>query len=210
MTKLLIATNNPHKVAEYRQIFSDLAVTITYLAEVGIRLDPEETGTTFEENAIIKARAFARASDLLVLADDSGLEVDALHGEPGIYSARYGQTARDDHVGRYRLVLDKLLAKNVPWAQRTARFRCVVALATKERVVGTVAGTVEGYINYEPRGQHGFGYDPIFFVPGFNQTLAELSPAQKHSISHRGRAARAAIPLLERLATGCGEKTVRA
>jgi XTP/dITP diphosphohydrolase len=208
MTKLLIATNNPHKVAEYSQIFANLAVAITYLAEAGISLDPEETGTTFEENAIIKARAFAQATDLPVLADDSGLEIDALNGEPGVYSARYGHTAKDDHVGRYQIVLDRLTAKDIPWAQRTARFRCVIALAIKEHLVGTAAGTVEGYIDYEPRGQNGFGYDPIFFVSEFNQTLAEMPSAQKHSISHRGRAARAAIPLIERLVVEIGKKAV--
>lgn len=199
MIKILIATNNPHKLDEYKEIFANLPVTITCLADEGITLDPEETGTTFEENAIIKAQAFAQVSDLPVLADDSGLEVDALDGEPGIYSARYGNTAKEDHVGRYRIVLDKLAAKNPAWPERTARFRCVVAVATKQNLIGTVEGTVEGFINYDARGLNGFGYDPVFFVPEFNQTLAEMPPTQKHSISHRGRAARAAIPLIEQL-----------
>jgi XTP/dITP diphosphohydrolase len=197
MVKLLIATNNPGKWREYKEILIHLPVTLTSPAHEGITLDPEETGLTFEENAIIKARAFAQASGLLTLADDSGLEIDALGGEPGIYSARYGHTAKDDHVGRYQLVLDKLAAKNVPWAERTARFRCVVALATRKQLVGTAQGTVEGFIAYEPKSDNGFGYDPIFFVPAFNQTLAEMTSAQKHSISHRARATRAAIPLLE-------------
>jgi XTP/dITP diphosphohydrolase len=197
MVKLLIATNNPGKWREYQEILAPLPLVLTSPANEGIRLDPEETGLTFAENAMIKAKAFAQASGLLTLADDSGLEIDALDGEPGIYSARYGHTAKDDHVGRYQLVLDKLAAKNVPWAERTARFRCVVALATTERLVGTTHGTVEGFIAYEPKGDNGFGYDPIFFVPEFNHTLAEMASAQKHSISHRARAARAAIPLLE-------------
>ncbi len=205
MTELLIATNNLHKVTEYSQIFSDLPVALTYLANVGINLDPEETGTTFEENAIIKALAFAQATDLLVLADDSGLEVDALNGEPGVFSARYGHTAKDDHAGRYQLVLNRLAVKDVPWRERTARFKCVITLAIKECLVGTVEGTVEGYIAYEPKGQHGFGYDPVFFIPEFNQTMAQISSAQKHSISHRGRAAQMAIPLIERLLEEIGD-----
>lgn len=199
MIKLLIATNNSHKLEEYRQIFSELPLLITSLAQAGITLDPEETGTTFEENAIIKAQAFAQLSDLPTLADDSGLEVDALGGEPGVYSARYANTAKDDHSGRYQIVLDKLAAKNTPWAERTARFRCVVALATKESLIGVAEGTVEGFIAYEPKGEGGFGYDPIFFVPEFGQTLAQVPSAQKHQISHRGRAARASIPLIQRL-----------
>ncbi len=197
MTKLLIATNNPHKRQEYGEILAGLAVDITFPAEEGLELEPEETGLTFTENAIIKARAFAQASGLLTLADDSGLEVDALAGEPGVYSARYGQTAKEDHTGRYQLVLDKLATKNVPWPERTARFRCVVAVATPAGVVGTAQGTVEGFIAYRPKGSGGFGYDPIFYVPEFNQTLAQVPSAQKHSISHRDRAGRAAIALVE-------------
>ncbi|MCB0212266.1 MAG: RdgB/HAM1 family non-canonical purine NTP pyrophosphatase [Anaerolineae bacterium] len=198
MKKLLIATNNPHKLEEYREIFAALPLTITSLAEEGIELDPEETGTTFVANAIIKAEAFAQESHLLTLADDSGLEVDALNGEPGVYSARYGDTHKDDHIGRYQIVLDKLVANNVPWAERTGRFRCVVALASQEDgVIGTVDGAVEGYIGYEPKGQNGFGYDPIFYFPEFDKTLAEVPAELKHTVSHRGRAARAAIPIIE-------------
>lgn len=197
--KLLIATNSPHKIEEYREILEMLPVVLTTPVEENISLYPKETGATFEENAIIKAQAFAQASGLLTLADDSGLEVDALAGEPGVYSARYGETARRDQVGRYRLVLKKLAARNVPWAERTARFRCVIAIATREEVVGSAQGTIEGFIAYEPKGSHGFGYDPIFHVPEFDQTLAQLSSEEKHRISHRGRAARAAIPMLKPL-----------
>jgi XTP/dITP diphosphohydrolase len=145
---LLIATNNAHKMEEYAEIFAELPVVITGLADEGISLDPEETGTTFKENAILKAQAFAQVSEKLILADDSGLEVDALNGEPGVHSARYANTARDDHVGRYQLVLDKLAAKNVPWARRTARFKCVIAVATNQRLIGTVEGTIEGFISH--------------------------------------------------------------
>lgn len=199
MVKLLIATNNPHKIEEYQEILVGLPVELTYPANEGIILDPEETGTTFEANALIKARAFVEASGLLTLADDSGLEVDALGGEPGVYSARYGDTAKNDHTGRYQLVLDKLAAKNVPWVERTARFRCVVALARQDKPIDTVEGTVEGFIAYEPKGGEGFGYDPVFYVPEFDQTLAQMTSAEKHRISHRGRAARAALPLIKRL-----------
>lgn len=197
MLKLLIASNNHNKVKEYQEILADLPIAVTYLADEGITLDPEETGVTFEENALIKAEAFAAASGLLTLADDSGLEVDALGGEPGVYSARYGGTAKNDHVGRCHLVLDKLAARNIPWDQRTARFRCVIALATPQQVIGTVEGTVEGVIDYDLKGSNGFGYDPIFFVPELNQTLGQTPGAVKHQISHRGRAARAAAEVIE-------------
>lgn len=204
MLKLLIASNNHNKVKEYQEILADLPVAVTYLADEGITLDPEETGVTFEANAIIKAEAFAAASGLLTLADDSGLEIDALDGEPGVYSARYGGTAKNDHVGRCHLVLDKLAAKNIPWGQRTARFRCVIALAVPEQLIGTVEGTVEGIIDYELKGSNGFGYDPIFFVPELNQTLGQAPGTVKHQISHRGRAARAAAEVIERWVKGLG------
>ena len=199
MSKLLIATNNAHKLAEYQEIFSNLPLTFTNPRAEGLSLDPEETGTTFVENAKIKALAFAATSGLPAMADDSGLEVDALDGAPGVYSARYGNTAKDDHQGRYQLLLQQLAEKNVLWAQRTARFKCVIAIAVDDAVIGVVDGAVEGFISTKPKGTNGFGYDPVFFVPEFEQTMAELSPAVKHSISHRGRAARAAIPLIENL-----------
>ncbi len=193
--KLLIGTNNVGKIEEYSEIYADLPVTLTSLAAEGIDLDPEETGTTFEANAILKVKAFSETCDLLTLADDSGLEIDALNGEPGIYSARYGNTAKHDSVGRYQIVLDKL--RDVPWDQRTARFRCVIALAYRGEVLGTVDGTTEGFIADGPKGTSGFGYDPVFFYPPFNATFGEVSSAQKHPISHRGRAAELAIPLIE-------------
>jgi XTP/dITP diphosphohydrolase len=197
MTKLLIATNNPGKLHEYQEILADLPVTLTWPAAEGLTLDPEETGQTFEENAIIKATAFARASGLLTLADDSGLEIDALGGEPGVYSARFGGTAKNDHVGRYQLVLTKLA--NVPPEQRTARFRCVVALADGAHLLDTAQGAVEGVIAFAPQGDNGFGYDPIFFVPELNYTMAQLTSTDKHRISHRARAVQAARPLLEQV-----------
>ncbi len=197
--KLLIATGNPHKIEEFAAIFAaaDLPFEITFPANEGLMLEPEETGSTFAENAIIKAQAFAEASGLLTIADDSGLEVDALGGEPGVYSARYGNTPKDAHQQRYELVLEKL--RDVPDDRRTARFRCVLAIASPQQVIDVVAGTVEGVITHAPAGKNGFGYDPIFWVPEFGQTLAQVAADEKHRISHRGKAARAAVPILKTL-----------
>lgn len=195
--KLLLATNNLHKIEELQEILANLPLQLTHPAQEGLLLDPEETGTTFEENALIKAEAFAQASGLLTLADDSGLEVDALNGEPGVYSARYGNTAKHDHEGRNQRVLHQLA--DVPWEQRTARFRCVMAICGPDKIWGTVDGTLEGLIVHEPKGQNGFGYDPIFFVPELGSTIAELEPTEKHKISHRGRAGNAAAALLRQL-----------
>jgi XTP/dITP diphosphohydrolase len=197
VTKLLVGTNNPGKVREYLEILAGLNLELTSLAEHGLTLEPAETGTTFTENAILKARAFAAASGLPTLADDSGLEVDVLNGEPGLFSARYGATGRGEDARRCQLVLTKL--REVPWERRTARFRCVVALSHPNGALETSEGVLEGVIAYEPKGRLGFGYDPIFYVPDFDRHLAELTPEQKHQISHRGRAVRAAMPLIQRL-----------
>ena len=197
--KLLIATNNPGKVREYQELLEDLpiAVEITYPAQEGLALEVEESGETFEENARLKALAFAQASGLLTLADDSGLEVDALDGAPGVRSARYAGPDAND-VDRYRKLLGELAG--VPATQRSARFRCVVALAQPDDQIHTEDGTCEGEIGYAPRGTHGFGYDPVFVVEGYGgRTMAELSPEIKNRISHRGRALAAILPTLERL-----------
>jgi XTP/dITP diphosphohydrolase len=195
MTKLLIATNNPGKLREYQEILASLPVELLSPADTGLALDPEETGSTFQENAIIKAQAFAQAGGLLTLADDSGLEIDALNGEPGVYSARYGNTDKKDHKGRYRLVLEKLA--DIPVEKRTARFKCVVALAAGEEIIGTAEGAVEGTITFAPKGEGGFGYDPVFFVPEFERTMAELTSDEKNSISHRSRAVQAAMFMIK-------------
>jgi len=195
--RLLVASNNPGKLEEYRCLLSDLPLEITSLRGEGIDFEPEETGSTFEENAIIKAGAFAERSGLLTLADDSGLEIDRLGGAPGIHSARYGGTRRGEDVRRYRLVLRQL--EDVPWAERTARFRCVIALATPESQVMTAEGAIDGIIAFEPQGENGFGYDPIFFIPGFDCTLAQLPQETKNRISHRARAAQATLPIIRRL-----------
>jgi XTP/dITP diphosphohydrolase len=195
-TLLLLATTNRGKLREFRDLFADLPLTLTTLNEQGIDRDVEETGATFAENALLKARAYARISGLLALADDSGLEIDALGGAPGVRSARW-PSAETPYPERFRLIFDRL--KGVPAAQRTARFRCVIALARPDGWQETVEGVVEGVIADAPRGANGFGYDPIFLVPALGRTTAELPPEEKHRISHRGRAARAAHDVLMRL-----------
>lgn len=196
MVKLLVATNNPGKVREYEALLKGLPLALTYLAQEGIDIEVEETGSTFAENASLKATAYARASGLLTLADDSGLEVDALGGEPGTRSARYaGQGASDED--RYRLLLSRL--EGVPWERRTTRFRCVIAVATPQGESRTAEGTCEGIIAFEPKGEHGFGYDPVFYMPEYGQTMAELEPEVKNRISHRARAAEGARKILQKL-----------
>jgi XTP/dITP diphosphohydrolase len=194
---LLIATHNPGKLAEYRELLRDLPVELTSLLEQGMQFEPEETSPTFEANAVLKATAFAGLSGLPTLADDSGLEIDALNGAPGVHSARYGGTGRGEDARRIQLVLSQLA--DVPWPRRTARFRCVVALAAPGRPVQTAHGSVEGIIGREPQGEHGFGYDPIFFLPGYNCTMAQLPTRTKNRISHRAVAIRAALPLIQKL-----------
>ncbi len=196
MQKLLIATHNPGKLLEYRSLLADLDLDVVNLDEAGIGFDVEETGSTFAENAILKARTYADASGLWTWADDSGLEVDALGGRPGIYSARYaGPDASDED--RYRKLIAEL--EQQPERDWRARFRCVVALATPDGRVETIGDTVEGIIIDGPRGDHGFGYDPIFFMPERDATMAELPAEIKNQISHRGKAALAAKEVLSRM-----------
>ncbi len=194
--KLLIASNNQHKLQEYQQIFANLRCEITSSKQEGLDLEPDETGITFEENATIKAKAFVEATGLLTIADDSGLEVDALNKEPGVYSARYGNTAKEDDMGRYQLVLEKLAALNLPLSARTARFRCVIVIAYPGHDIQLASGSVEGLIAIAPAGENGFGYDPIFYLPDYKQTMAQLSAEEKNTISHRSRAAQAALTIL--------------
>ena len=202
MTTLLIATNNQGKLAELRELLTDLPLDLVTLRDVGIDVEVEETGDTFAANAILKATEYGRLADLPTLADDSGLEVDALGGQPGVTTARYGAPDARSHRDRYLLLLRNLAG--VPWDQRTARFRCVIALATPrfaedEADVQTVEGVLEGYIAFEPAGEGGFGYDPVFYVPEYGCTLAQLPAAVKNRISHRGQAVQAARPLLAAL-----------
>jgi XTP/dITP diphosphohydrolase len=195
--RLLVATNNPGKVREFEELLGGLSLEVTFPEQEGLVLEVVESGQTFEENARIKAVAHARAANLLTLADDSGLEVDALDGAPGVRSARYAGPGASDS-DRYRMLLEALA--DVPAGQRSARFRCVVALAQPDGTTYTVDGTCEGEIGFEARGEHGFGYDPIFVVAGYGgRTMAELPPDLKNQISHRGRAVLAARPILARL-----------
>ena len=194
MQKLLIATNNAGKVREFQELLKGLPYTLVTPKESGIKLEVEETGITYQENARIKAAAFVKASGLLTLADDSGLEVDALNGEPGIRSSRYaGEGAGDKE--RVDFLLNKL--KNVPEKLRKGRFRCVIALARPDGRIDFCEGVCEGRINFAPRGSEGFGYDPIFYFTELNQTMAELPSEVKNQISHRARAAAKARLLLQ-------------
>ncbi|NLP28648.1 MAG: XTP/dITP diphosphatase [Clostridia bacterium] len=189
MKKLLVASNNQHKIKEIKEILKDRPVEVVSLKESGIDIDVEETGTSFMENAYIKAKAIYdlldNKEDYLVMSDDSGLEVDALDGAPGIYSARFA----GDH-GNSKKNNEKLLAslEGVEFEKRTARFVCAIALIYGQGQVLKFVGEVEGYITDKEYGKDGFGYDPVFFTKEFNKTFAEISPEEKNSISHRGRA----------------------
>lgn len=194
--RLLVATRNQGKLREYQQLLAGLPVDPTYLGGEGIVEDVEETGSTFAENAVLKAQGYAQISGLLTLADDSGLEVDALGGEPGVHSARYAGAGATDE-DRYRLLLEKM--KDVPRDERSARFRCVIAVAEPGGGTYTAEGVCEGEIAFGPQGDFGFGYDPVFLVREWGKTMAELPAEVKNRISHRARAAQAMRPVLERL-----------
>lgn len=196
--RLLIATTNPHKLAEFIALLRPAPFELVDPRSLGLDLDVAETGATFRENAIIKALAWAHAADMLALADDSGLEIDALNGEPGVYSARWAG-ADVTYPERFRILLERL--RDVPRERRTARYHCVLAVADPTRVRLVTDGVVEGYIAEQPRGANGFGYDPIFEVPARGQTFGELGEEYKHSVSHRGRAVAAALPGLRALAS---------
>ena len=187
MKKIVFATGNAGKMKEIREILADLPVEIYSMKEAGISVEIDENGKTFEENAKIKAQTVAGCTDggTIVLADDSGLEVDALNGEPGVYSARYMGEDTSYRIKNQSLV-DRL--EGVPVEKRTARFVCVIAAAFPDGTVCTTKGTIEGKIGYEERGENGFGYDPIFYLPDMSRTTAELSPEEKNAVSHRGKA----------------------
>ena len=194
MKRMIFATGNENKMVEIREILGDLPLEILSMKQAGIRADIEENGTSFEENALIKAREVCRLAGEMVLADDSGLEIDYLNGEPGIYSARYmGENTS------YRVKNKNLMERleGVPNEKRTARFVCAIAAVFPDGKELVVRGTVEGIIGYEERGENGFGYDPIFY-PERGLTTAELPPEEKNSISHRGNALRKMKELLEK------------
>ena len=194
MRSLLLATSNLHKLEEFRAIFSDIPLRLLSLSDLQLAIDVEETGTTFAENAEMKARTYAQVSNIFTLADDSGLEIDALGGAPGVRSARY-LGSEISYEERFRVILEQL--KGFPADQRTARFRCVIAIAEPSATIHIVEGVFEGVIADRPRGTNGFGYDPIFYIPELGKTFAELAPEHKNRISHRARAAQSARKFLE-------------
>jgi len=192
--KLLVATNNQGKLREYNSLLGGLPFKLTTLLEAGITVEIEELGSSIEQNAIQKATAYATLSGLLTLADDSGLEVDALGGEPGPLSRRYaGENVSDRERNDYLLAR----LEGVPWERRGARFRCVIAIAMPEGKMETCEGVCEGIIAFEPKGEGGFGYDPVFHLPKLGKRMAELSLEDKNRISHRARAAQKARRILE-------------
>lgn len=196
LRKLLLATNNRAKVREYRSLLQGLPFELVTLAEQGITTAVREVGESLEENARLKAVVLAAESQLVALADDSGLEVDVLGGEPGHLSARYaGDRASDKE--RISYLLARL--KGIPWEKRSARFRCVIAIATPEGRIELCSGDCRGLITFEPRGKEGFGYDPIFYFPGLGKAFADLSFDDKNRVSHRGKAAREVPSVLARL-----------
>ena len=215
--QLLIATHNLGKVKEYRELLRQVPVELLSLDDLGITHDVEETGSTFRENAWLKAHAYSALGNMLTLSDDSGLEVDALGGAPGVHSARYGGDACRSDEERVTLLLSNLAG--VPWAKRTARFRCFIAIcqpavnpAQERHPVHrygagihqhpkeiSVVGSVAGMIQYEPMGTEGFGYDPVFYLPSFGSTIAQLSMTEKNRISHRADATHRAVTALKRL-----------
>ena len=186
MKQVVIATKNKGKAKDFEALFQPLGFEVVTMFDVAPDMEIEETGTTFEENAVLKAETLAKALNMIVIADDSGLAVDALDGAPGVYSARYAGD-HDDEANIVK-VLENLAG--VPEEKRTARFMCALAIAGPEMDTTTVFGTCEGVILQEKRGTNGFGYDPIFFIPELGRAMAELTPEEKGSISHRGNAIR--------------------
>ncbi len=192
--QLIIASGNPGKVQEIKAILGGLGIPITSAGDLGINLDIQETGNTYSENARLKAAAYQGATHEIVLADDSGLEVDALDGAPGIYSARFSPKVNATDADRRRYLLDQLQGKPRLW---TAHFHCTAVLAAPGGKIIEKHGQCSGEILDEERGEGGFGYDPVFFIPEFNATMAELQPEIKNAISHRARAVSALIPAIK-------------
>lgn len=195
MGKILIATRNKGKVREIKKILDGLPIELLSLDDFKIDTEVAETGSTFEENAVLKATGYGKIAGILTMAEDSGLEVDALGGAPGVLSARY---CPGEDEGRNSLVLKNL--RGVPFEKRTARFRCAMAIyEPKSKTLKTCQGKMEGIITEAPRGKNGFGYDPVFYLPKFKKTNAEISTEEKNKISHRGKAFRKAKKLLKNL-----------
>lgn len=196
MKKLLIATNNKGKLKEFQDLLKDTGLELVTPADINLDLEVEEDGTTYEENAIKKAIAFAHASGLISLADDSGLEVDALNGAPGLYSKRYSPNPDAADSDRRKYMLENLKDKPRPWA---AHFHATITIAISEKDTQVVTGDCYGEIIPEERGTNGFGYDPIFLFPELNKTMAELEMEEKNRLSHRAKAVINAIPILNKI-----------
>ena len=184
--KVVLASKNEHKLREISKITEKFGIELVLQSELGIDLDVEETGTTFEENSFIKAETVMKATGLPALADDSGIAVDALNGEPGVYSARYGFDDTLDDWGRLELLLKN--TEHVPDGQRQAQFVCVITMVTPDGQVIQARGEIHGELTRAPKGENGFGYDPIFYYPPLGMTTAELPPEVKNQVSHRGNA----------------------
>ncbi len=195
MVSVLIATDNQGKLDEYRVLLGSLPLELVAPRQLPVAVHVEEAGVSYSENARLKATSYMHASGMITLADDSGLEVDALGGAPGSRSARYAGPGASDE-DRYRLLLSRL--EGVPWEKRTARFRCLLVLAAPPDHIHAVEGICEGRVSLAPEGTHGFGYDPVFFVPDYGATMAQLSPEVKNRISHRALAVQAMLPILMR------------
>ncbi|MBQ3147661.1 MAG: RdgB/HAM1 family non-canonical purine NTP pyrophosphatase [Oscillospiraceae bacterium] len=186
--KVVLASKNPHKLVEISKITEKFGMELILQSQLGVDIDVEETGTTFEENSFLKAEAVMKATGLPALADDSGIAVDALNGEPGVYSARYGFDESLDDWGRLELLLKN--TEHVPDGQRQAQFVCVITMVTPDGKTIQARGEIHGELTREPRGENGFGYDPIFFYPPYEKTTAEMAPEEKNAVSHRGNALR--------------------
>ncbi len=195
MRRLLLSTNNPDKAREFREILAGLPLEVVTPASIGLQMEVDETGSTFAENAAIKASAFHEATGLLCLSDDSGLEVDALDGAPGVYSARY--MGLPDGAEKNRFVLEQL--KEVPWESRVGHYVCEIAIVDEAGKLHQCRGVMQGKIAKEPKGEGGFGFDPIFYVPRYRRTVAQMPLELKNRISHRGRAGRKAREVIEKL-----------
>ena len=194
--KLLLATRNPGKAREFSLLLKRAPFELTTLDAEAIQEEVSESGQTLHENARLKAIGYAVSNRFLVMADDSGLEVDALGGAPGPLSARFGGKGASDK-DKVDLLLSRL--RGVPWEERSARFRCVIAIASERKVIGLCEGVCEGIISFEAEGDQGFGYDPIFYIPELDKTMAELTLEEKNQVSHRARAAEKAVCVLERI-----------
>ncbi len=194
-TTFVIASKNKGKIKEFYEILSEFNPSVVPMQELGINIDVEENGETFEENALIKAREISKYTNSIVIADDSGLEIEFLNGAPGIYTARFAGLSATDEQKNLK-VLD--LLKDVPYEKRGARFVCCIAVVFPDKSEFTVRGICNGYIHDKLEGSNGFGYDPIFYLPEFQRTTAQLEPANKHEISHRGKALREMLAILRR------------